>query len=497
MKLLTWLTKRLTNCSGKISSSVLRTAGIATVVGVAGLGAYSLLSSPEQDPLSAPSSYNPGEVVYVAGNPNGGAYQSASYNTGRLDTERELNKSSVHFTAKTLNRLQEAENREKAMAEMAEYEESNRPSASRAGSAYLGGDTEGLGMGANVANEMGLKNADLAANPMSALQGVMGNMQGMISKAQQQAQGTADKAAPSGEKPAAGALQLATMAKAGNSGGGSSSFVIQNSGKNAKDLAGQAAQVGSKTSVFAETQGKIASALDGARMRAKASFGDSDGLGGSKDAEVMKGGVIKLGDTKGGRDLEYIMKHSNKVAMNKNRSATDAADPFLSDKKISGGMRITSENINLGDSQGSKDFESGVRGAMKGLKGWKDAAMAEDDAREQDRSSLKTWLFVALGVAAAACVAIPFLRHVAIIGPILALVAACVATAVIAMGLMKAIMYMARWGGNGLSITATVVTTALISAVWITYALTHAAAKKQEEMAKRKLFIKTNPLKTL
>lgn len=484
MKLLKWLK----NCSGKMALSALQTAGIATVVGVAGLGAYSFLSSPADDYPSSPSSYNPGEVVYVAGNPNSGVYQSGSYTTG-LDTGSEVNTSSAHFTAKTLSRLEQQENRERAMAEMAEYEESNRPSASSVGTAYRGGATEGLGMGANVAHEMGLKGTSgMGDDPMAAISGMMGNVQGMMSQAQQQAQAVAqgkDGKGKGGDAPAVASLKSATMASPvssstnGGSNGFNSTFAIQNSGKNKGSSAADNTQ--DVAGAFAAAQAQMNAAMEGARMQAKSSFGKTDGLGKSKEANVVSGGVASMRNSKGGKDLEYIMKHSNKVAMNKHRAATDGSDPFLSDTKISGGMRIEAENVTTGQGAGSKDFESDATVALRGIGSWKDTADVEEQQREKDRNSMKTWFWIALGVATASSILIPILKPITILGiPVgywLALALAVVSTIFCAVGFMKSLQFAQRWGKSGFSTMGMIATPLLTASVWVSFFLSHGAAK--------------------
>ena len=392
--------------------SALQTAGIATVVGVAGVGAYSFLSSPANDPAVSPSSYNPGEVVYVAGNPNSGVYQRGAYFSGQDNASGGPNESSVHITAKTLTRLQEAENREKAMAEMEEYEASNRPSSAPvAGGAYKGGSTEGLGMGANVANEMGLKGTGTASDPMAAVSGMMGNMQGMISQAQQQGQGGAsggkggqggkgDEEGAEANAPGLGALKSASMARAGSGGGSGagSSFVIQNSNKNRRAPGAKEEDAGN---VLNSAQEQLNKTMEGARMRAKASFGESEGLGHSKDATIMD-----VRNTKDGRDLRWMMERSNKVAMTKTRAANDGSDPFLSDTKVSGGMRIAAENVTTGAGQGTKDFEAEAVASLRGLGSWGGEQDNYYNQRKRDHDTLKTLFYVAI---TAAFVAIPLI----------------------------------------------------------------------------------------
>ncbi len=405
MNILQWLK----DCGGKMALSALQTAGLATVVGVAGLGAYSFLSAPAEDPALSPSSYNPGEVVYVAGNPNSGNYQSGAYVSAQ-DSGSALNESSVRISAKTLNRLNEADRRDQAFDEMEEQQSANY--SAPVGPAYKGGATEGLGMGANVANEMGLNAEGLGGNdPMAAVSGMMGNMQGIMNQAQQQAQNAAQgkpSADEKGNAPGLAGLKSSGMATAPSIGGAANgggngfnaSFTVQNSGKN-KGGAGNA-NMPDMGNVMASAQQQMSSVMDGMRrMQAKASFGKEEGLGSSRDADIMN-----VNNTKGGKELKLMMKQSAQVAKNKNRAANDGSDPFLSDTKVSGGMQISAENVTTGQGQGSKDFETDANSSLRGIQSWGDDAQLHEDKVKAARDRLRQMMWTAIPTVLALSVAI-------------------------------------------------------------------------------------------
>ena len=73
MKIINWLKNR----SGKMALSMSQGIGLAAVVGVAGVAAYQMFSSPEVNPDTVFSSHDD-DVVYVAGG-SSGAYSGVGY----------------------------------------------------------------------------------------------------------------------------------------------------------------------------------------------------------------------------------------------------------------------------------------------------------------------------------------------------------------------------------------------------------------------------------
>lgn len=467
MNIFKWITGR----AGKVALSAMQTVGLTAVVGVAGVAAWQYLDSPaETNNTFTPAAYDSGEVVYVAG-ANTSAYAGGSYAGGGES------QSSMQISANTLKRLERQEMSQLAAEEMAEYapDYSASVASSAPTQAYQMGGTEGLGTGANVANEFDLKN-----NPMAAMQQSMAGVTDMISQAQAQAQQQAQAAAP-GQAPA-GAPALASASKnwgsskaTGGAAGNAfnSSFAVQDSGKNkgsvsAADAAKQAGDV------MASAQAQAARMMrEGSSMRARSSFGNNSMIGDGRDASVQNSRT-----SKDGRDLDFIRRRSADAAKNKNRSAVEGARAFLASTKVSGGMMISSDNVTTGQGQGSKDFNQDYEANLRGIKSWNTNIASETDRRNKDRHSMQTWLWVAIGTAVAAAATIPFIKHITVlgipVGLILALALAAVATAFCAVGFAKAMAYAKNYGSTGYSTAAMITTGVLIAGVWSSFFLSGA-----------------------
>lgn len=458
MNIFKWITGR----AGKVALSAMQAVGLTAVVGVAGIAAWQYLESPaETNNTFTPASYDPGEVIYVAG-ANTGSYASGSYAGGGES------QSSMQISTNTLKRLERQEMSQRAAEEMAEYEHDYSSSVGAAPSqAYQMGGTDGLGTGANVANELDLKN-----NPMAAMQQSMAGVTNMISQAQQQAQQQAQAPAP-GQAPA-GAPALASASKnwgssaatGGSSGNAfNSSFSVQNSGKNkgsvsAADAAKQAGDV------ISSAQAQAAKMMrEGSSLRARASFG-SGGLGDSRNASAQNSRT-----SKDGRDLDFIRRRSADAAKNKNRSAVEGARAFLASTKVSGGMMISADNVTTGQGQSSKDFNQDYDVSLRGIQRWSVDTGSYVDRRDKDRHDMKKWLWVALGVSVAAMIAIPILKKIKFVGFWVALACAAAATAFAAIGFTKAANYANTYGGEGASTAAMLVTPLMIGGVWTAFAL--------------------------
>lgn len=465
MNIFKWITGR----AGKVALSAMQAVGLTAVVGVAGVAAWQYLDSPaETNNTFTPAAYDSGEVVYVAG-ANTGAYAGGSYAGGGES------QSSMQISTNTLKRLERQEMSQRAAEEMAEYapDYSASVASSSPTQAYQMGGTEGLGTGANVANEFDLKN-----NPMAAMQQSMAGVTDMISQAQAQAQQQAQAAAP-GQAPA-GAPTLASASKnwgsSGATSGGSSgnvfnsSFAVQDSGKNkgsvsAADAAKQAGDV------MASAQAQAARMMrDGSSMRARSSFGNNNMIGEGRDASVQNSRT-----SKDGRDLDFIRRRSADAAKNKNRSAVEGARAFLASTKISGGMMISSDNVTTGQGQGSKDFNQDYDANLRGIKTWSANMENKTAQRDKARHDMQTWFWVALGTAIAAAVAIPFLKHIKLFGvPIVALALAAVATAFCAVGFAKAMSFAKTYGKSSYSTMAMTLTGLSIAGVWSSFFLSGA-----------------------
>ncbi|MBO5011646.1 MAG: hypothetical protein J6C49_04235 [Elusimicrobiaceae bacterium] len=465
MNIFKWITGR----AGKVALSAMQAVGLTAVVGVAGVAAWQYLDSPaETNNTFTPAAYDSGEVVYVAG-ANTGAYAGGSYAGGGES------QSSMQISTNTLKRLERQEMSQRAAEEMAEYapDYSASVASSSPTQAYQMGGTEGLGTGANVANEFDLKN-----NPMAAMQQSMAGVTDMISQAQAQAQQQAQAAAP-GQAPA-GAPTLASASKnwgsSGATSGGSSgnvfnsSFAVQDSGKNkgsvsAADAAKQAGDV------MASAQAQAARMMrDGSSMRARSSFGNNNMIGEGRDASVQNSRT-----SKDGRDLDFIRRRSADAAKNKNRSAVEGARAFLASTKISGGMMISSDNVTTGQGQGSKDFNQDYDANLRGIKTWSANMENKTAQRDKARHDMQTWFWVAMGIATAAIIAIPFVKKIPIWGWWIALGLAAVATAFCAVGFTKAMSFAKNYGSTGYSTMAQICTGLMVAGVWTSFFLSHLA----------------------
>lgn len=379
MNIFKWIMGR----AGKVALSAVQAVGLTAVVGVAGIAAWQYLDAPaETNNTFTPVAYDAGDVVYVAG-ANTGSYGGGSYAGGGES------QSSMQISANTLKRLERQEMSQRAAEEMAEYAPEQKVSSSVPGQAYQMGGTEGLGTGANIANEFALSN-----DPMAAMQQSMAGLPNMVSHAQaqvqtqQQAQGVATGKQEGGATLASASKNWgASGAGAGSSSG--SAFAVQDSGKNRKGK-GSSGEVNPQ-GLLASAQAQMAQVTEGARLRAQSSFGQSENIGGNYDAAIEG-----FKNSKAGKDLKYIHKRSNDASKNMARSANEGSRAFLSSTKISGGMMISSENVTTGQGQGSKDFESDTQSQLRGIKTWGVDTEIDANKRKKDRDDLRKWIWIAI-----------------------------------------------------------------------------------------------------
>lgn len=385
MNIFKWIRCR----AGKMALSAIQTMGLSAVVGAAGIAAWQYLGSPaETNNTFNPAAYNPGEVVYVAG-ANTGSYAGGSYAGGGEAS------SSVQISTNTFKRLEQQEMAQRAAEEMAEYAPDYSSAAAAPTQAYQMGGTEGLGTGANMANELALQN-----NPMAAMTQNMAGVSDMVAKAQRQVQQQSQAAASGGEEqkgqPAlsdASKNWTSSAATGGSSGNAfNSSFSVQDSGKNAKNISG-ADPLKQAGDIMASAQTALRNTMEGASLRAKASFG-SENIGGNRDASVLGGRRSK--ETK---DLKFISKRSNDAAKNKYRSANEGSRAFLASTKVSGGMIISADNVTTGQGQGSKDFSADESAQLRGIKTWGESKTIDLEQRKKDRDDLRKWIWIAVPLA--------------------------------------------------------------------------------------------------
>lgn len=434
------------NKSGKVALSALQAVGLTAVVGAAGIGAWQYLSGPADDNTSFnPAQYNPGEVVYVSG-ANTGSYGSNTYGAGDPG-------SSVQVSSKTLQRLDRRAMAERAAQEMEEESSQIYSSADSGTPAYQMGGTEGLGMGANY-----VADANSNSSPMGVMQQSMASMQDMIAKAQQQVAGAAtDK----GGKEGAATLGSVTPnwsrgaggISAGGSGGANSSFALQDSGKN-KGRGGKNADPAADTqAAIAAAQAQAAGMLEGARIRGKSSFGSMETLGANRDASIDKAGRGRNGKN----DLEFIQKRSADAAANRHRAANEGSRAFLASTQVSGGMRITAENVTTGQGQGSKDFDTDTEVNLRGLRTWGENVETQEIQHDADRQALLWFTLGTVVASLALMLTIALTKNIAPYGWIAAAAATVVLAGLLVVLAIKIARYAESWGWEGMTIAATAV----------------------------------------
>ncbi len=315
--------------AGKVALSAMQTLGIATGVAVAGVGAYFALgSSSDVNPDTVFSSYNDGDVVYVAGHSAGGGYAGV----GGAPVEGGEIKSGFQAKLSHSLRLMNEETNKPEILEVEAQEQSI--------SAYaMDGNTSGLGVGAGQqgANEKGLP----MGGDMSAIQAQIAALQANV-KAQQQA--AADAAA--GAEGKNGEALAAT--KSGPQGGangdklGGASGISTGGGHN---LGAQGLQPGSYQGSGAGAKPKegqpIQSALKPTPTRA-ALF-----AGGRPDINVGTGGGALNANS-----LYAMAKQSAHFA----NSGLDASEMFLAGPVEGSGISFSGGNVTTGLDTNSHDY---------------------------------------------------------------------------------------------------------------------------------------------
>lgn len=382
MKILKWLMSR----SGKIALSMAQTVGLSAVIGVAGVAAWQYLDSPSEDTaFNLGPSYNSGEVVYVAGAAGGSYGANGEVQSG--------------FLARPSKAIEMTEKLALAQKRQEEYGESVSISDSSADpstpQAYQMGGSEGLGMGANRANEENLKN-----NPLALTKQSLAGVSDAIAQAQAQAQQQGENgAAKQGDAPATLASvshDWGSSAATRGIGGGNtfdSSFVIQDSGKITPKAAADVLENADQVVKGFQTQ--TASIKERVMMRSRSNF--DTGLDGGREGTVGDGR-----NSKEGRDLEFIRKRSADAAKNKNRAANEGSRAFLASTKVSGGISVSGENVTTGQGQGSADFESPTASALGGVQSWTAGEEGKAEERDDSMKKIRLWLWIALPLALAA-----------------------------------------------------------------------------------------------
>ncbi len=405
MNILQWLK----NKSGKLPVTLAQAAGITAVVGAAGFGAMTFLSSPaDNNNTFLPPSVTQGEVVYISQSGGGGQYEA----NGEVGSAFNAAPSrAIQLANQQAARQAQTRALEESSQQVPSYngESSQMPQAYQLSGADLG---QGLGGGKN-------KDLNASLDTFSTLQNQLSGVTQAITNAQAQAAGSQTPGTPAATSGQT-AAQLAGASRnwgnggltraGGGSSGSSNAFVIQNSGKNKPGGAADQASMAQAGNAIAQAQAAMAQLQqEGTRLPSRANFGRSEGFKEDKDARTMA--ARRFGNAKA--ELDFIRKKSAAIASNKTNAANEGGSPFLASTKISGGLTVDGEQVTTGQSSTSSDFNGKFDRAMKGIGAKMDQVQANMDERKAARDDLKHWLWKILGKALLAIVAIALLVAVA------------------------------------------------------------------------------------
>lgn len=390
MNIFQWLKSK----SGKLPITLAQAAGIAAVVGAAGFGAMNFLSSPaDNNNTFLPPSANQGQVVYVAQGGGGGQYE-ANGEVGsafKAAPSRAIQLANQQAARQAQTRALEEAAGQSTYQQPGDEVNPQMPKAYQVSNADLG-----LGMGSNADKQL---NGSLEV--FSNIQNQLAGVTQAVNNAQAGSAQAAGAAAP-GNTSGQTAAQLASasrnwgnngLTRAGGGSGSANSFVVQNSGKNADDKTAAAA-VAQAGDAIAQAQAAMASMQEGTRMRSRANFGRSEGLGQDKDAAAQR--ARRFG--KGRDELSFIRKQTAAINANKTNAANEGGNPFLASTKISGGLTVSGDNVTTGTGS-SGDLRSTTDTQLKGIKGGLGNIESQLEQRTRDRHDLRKWMWIALPLA--------------------------------------------------------------------------------------------------
>ena len=472
MNIFKWLASK----AGKITLSTAQAVGITAVVGAAGVAAITYFNSPADNNTAfyPPSAYEQQEDnrVYISQSGGGGAYAAngeiqSSFHARQSDSIRLAN--AKFEREQRANALKEADTQPSYASQ---GEETGTPKAYQ-----MGGSDLNLGGGDSIDKQMLNGGFDLAnlQKEIPGLGNIVNNAQAGAA-AQGAAGGAAGGSKTDFSKASADYTRVAGGGSSGSGGSGSgSSYVIQDSGKNAggKDAAAAMAQVGN---MMADAQAAMNRMQEGARMRSsRASFGRSDGLGEEKDARGQGG---RSQYTKAKNDLERIRKQSAAIDKNAINAANAGGLPFLASDKVTGGLTVEGDQVTTGQGSSSVDLGSTDR-QMRGIKAGLGSVQSNMEERTKKRHDLRKWMWWALPLA---LVTIPLIGAFATIGragiPIVSAVAWACAAVLAAVTLwptikllIAGISYANTYGGDFVSIFSSVLGGLLTAGVGLALAV--------------------------
>ena len=436
MNILQWLK----NKSGKLPVTLAQAAGITAVVGAAGFGALTFLSSPaDNNNTFLPPTASQGQVVYVSQNGGGGQYEA----NGEVGSSF---KAAPSRSIQLANRAADIQAQTRALDESGQSPSfgSDVPAGAPTPQAYQlsGADLgQGLGGGKDKALNASLDTFSTIQNQLKGVTEAMNSAQAQAGAAAQ-AQAQAGKPGAPSAANGQNAAQLASaprnwgsggLTHAGGGNGGANSFAIQDSGKNARTRGGAPGEVAQAGDAIAQAQAAMAQLKEGARLPSQSSFGRSDGFATDKDARMSGARRFNKGKT----ELEFIRKKSAAIAKNKTNAANEAGSPFLASSRISGGLTVNGEQVTTGQTSTSGDFNGKFNNAMRGIGAKMGQVQANMDEREAARDDLKSWMWnlFTTGLVAISAIAVLVLAAKAgnfIWGPILYALAGALTAATLA-----------------------------------------------------------------
>ncbi len=354
MKILTWSK----NKSGKMALSALQAVGLSAAVGLAGIGAWQLLSSPEEvNPNTVFSSGAEEEVVFVAGGAAGGAYSGVGYGEGG-----EVRSGIRATLSKDMQLMNSDQQRVQIPDTPPVIQDEQKIQAFK-----MDGATEGLGLGANGATALGV-----------GPNGAMGSLQDKIAALEANAKAQAAQAQAADGKEAVGAA-AAALNKSAAGKYGMNGAMARAGGHNLNATPLQAS-----TGMEGETLRGGVLGGNQANPRLAAATGPVAAFQGGRDATVLDGRRFS-----GMNSLEGLRKQSAEVAANRNRSVNEGTRVFMGGEKLSGGIQLVGENVTTGGGSSSEDFKDV---AMPNLSDVVADVESYADARESLRRDIRDFV---------------------------------------------------------------------------------------------------------
>lgn len=469
--------KWLKNKTGKLPISLAQAAGITAVVGAAGFGAMSFLSSPaDTNNTFLPPTANQGQVVYVSQNGGGGQYEA----NGEVGSSFKATPSRAIQLA---NQEAARQAQTRALEESAGQQTYQQPGDEvnpQLPKAYQISNTDlGLGMGTGADKQL---NGSLEA--FSTIQNQLAGVTQAVNNAQAQAgQGAKPGAAPQNTSGQTAAQLASAPRNWGNSGlthagggnsGSANTFTVQNSGKNAQAQEAATAMA-QANSAIAQAQATMTQMREGNRLQSRANFGSSDGLGKDKDAALQRS---RRFTGKGKDELAFIRKQTAEINANKTNAANEGGAPFLASAKISGGLTVSGDNVTTGQGSSSGDLRGTFARQMGGINAKLGSYETDFEEQKLNKDQLLLDMAVMFATTVALMVLIAFLIKLARAAGIWAWIFWAAAGVVTAVGLAtiwfglvpKVASYEQNYGSSGWTTFGYVLSgvfTAGLGAAWL------------------------------